>query len=282
MLRRVICSNVLRSVWKRPPSAPIATTSSFIRRRVSPSAHLLRLNALSLRCFSRLNGNGHGVEHSPLRSAEEKSIEAGAPEREAPVEGSEDEFSDGDDFDSGHIEIIGPGKEWFEVASSLGAPQQVEKENEVIITEVGGKKWTREDMQIYENDIEERFVRGWGKGGQAVNKTSNAVVLKHFPTGTVVKCHQHRSLEANRKTARRIMKERIEELLLGKESRIQMRAEKVRRKKARKKRRNKKKYALKEKEKSEAQEKSGVHDSGEGSASSSVSCDISGKGTGSL
>ena len=38
-----------------------------------------------------------------------------------------------------------------------------------------------------EDELEEMFVRGSGPGGQAVNKTSNCVVLKHTPTGIVVK-----------------------------------------------------------------------------------------------
>ncbi len=33
------------------------------------------------------------------------------------------------------------------------------------------------------DDLEEKFVRGSGPGGQAVNTTSNAVFLKHLPTG---------------------------------------------------------------------------------------------------
>lgn len=37
------------------------------------------------------------------------------------------------------------------------------------------------------DEIEEKFVKGWGKGGQKVNKTSNCVELKHIPTGLVVK-----------------------------------------------------------------------------------------------
>ena len=36
---------------------------------------------------------------------------------------------------------------------------------------------------VAEMDVEEQFVRGHGPGGQAVNKTNNCVVLKHFPTG---------------------------------------------------------------------------------------------------
>ena len=38
-----------------------------------------------------------------------------------------------------------------------------------------------------EEELEEQFVRGWGPGGQATNKTSNCVVLKHKPTGIVIK-----------------------------------------------------------------------------------------------
>lgn len=37
--------------------------------------------------------------------------------------------------------------------------------------------------KIDEKDIQERFVRGSGPGGQAVAKTNNCVVLTHIPTG---------------------------------------------------------------------------------------------------
>lgn len=36
---------------------------------------------------------------------------------------------------------------------------------------------------ILEDDLDERFVRGSGPGGQKVNKTANCVVLKHIPSG---------------------------------------------------------------------------------------------------
>lgn len=38
-----------------------------------------------------------------------------------------------------------------------------------------------------ECQLVEMFVRGNGPGGQSVNKTSNCVVLKHQPTGIIVK-----------------------------------------------------------------------------------------------
>ncbi|XP_069160826.1 mitochondrial translation release factor in rescue [Procambarus clarkii] len=58
---------------------------------------------------------------------------------------------------------------------------------------------------LNEKDLEERFVRGSGPGGQSVNKTSSACVLKHIPTGFVVKCHEDRSLQRNRVKARQLM-----------------------------------------------------------------------------
>lgn len=42
-------------------------------------------------------------------------------------------------------------------------------------------------VSFNETDISEKFIRGWGKGGQAVNKSSNAVYLKHHPTNTEIK-----------------------------------------------------------------------------------------------
>ena len=41
--------------------------------------------------------------------------------------------------------------------------------------------------ELTENDLEEMFVKGHGPGGQSVNKTVNCVVLRHKPTGIVVK-----------------------------------------------------------------------------------------------
>mmetsp|Transcript_17138 Transcript_17138/g.66737 ORF Transcript_17138/g.66737 Transcript_17138/m.66737 type:complete len:188 (+) Transcript_17138:46-609(+) len=91
--------------------------------------------------------------------------------------------------------------------------------------------------------LTEQFVRGFGKGGQKVNKTSNAVVLKDEVSGIVVKCHETRSLQQNRKIARKLMDQKLEELDLGKDSAVQKKIAKLRKKKAKKKARARQKYA---------------------------------------
>ncbi|XP_022052043.1 mitochondrial translation release factor in rescue [Acanthochromis polyacanthus] len=73
-----------------------------------------------------------------------------------------------------------------------------------------GKKDLIHLPALIEDELEEQFVRGSGPGGQATNKTSNCVVLKHIPTGIVVKCHQTRSVDINRKRARDIMREKLD------------------------------------------------------------------------
>jgi protein subunit release factor B len=73
-------------------------------------------------------------------------------------------------------------------------------------------------LGIKEEDLIEKFVLSSGKGGQKRNKTSTCVYLKHIPTGIEVKCEKTRSQSLNRFFARRILVEKIEEKLLGKES----------------------------------------------------------------
>lgn len=63
---------------------------------------------------------------------------------------------------------------------------------------------------LIEDEIEESFVRGSGPGGQAVNKTSNCVVLRHKPTNIVIKCHIHRVVSENQKEARKILLNKLD------------------------------------------------------------------------
>jgi peptide chain release factor len=51
------------------------------------------------------------------------------------------------------------------------------------------------------SEVDERFIRGTGPGGQKINKTSSTVWLQHRPTGIEVRCQRERSQAANRAAA---------------------------------------------------------------------------------
>jgi protein subunit release factor B len=84
---------------------------------------------------------------------------------------------------------------------------------------------------IFENDLIEDFVKGSGKGGQKINKTSMAVYLKHLPTGVEVRCQESRSQAMNRFLARRLLVEKLEERIFQKQSAKQQEHERIRRQK---------------------------------------------------
>ncbi|MCX8159459.1 MAG: peptide chain release factor-like protein [Candidatus Saccharicenans sp.] len=86
-------------------------------------------------------------------------------------------------------------------------------------------------LGVKESDLEEKFIRSQGKGGQKVNKSATCVYLKHLPTGLEVKCQRERSQALNRFLARRILAEKLEARILGKETEEQQRIEKIRRQK---------------------------------------------------
>jgi protein subunit release factor B len=76
-------------------------------------------------------------------------------------------------------------------------------------------RWLKQKMEalgIHEKDIEEKFIRSSGRGGQKVNKTSTCVYLKHIPTGIEIKCMKERNQSLNRFLARRELVMRIEKL----------------------------------------------------------------------
>src|ERR1043165_4293403 len=102
-------------------------------------------------------------------------------------------------------------------------------------------KQRMERLGIKEDDIEEKFILGTGKGGQKVNKTASCVYIKHIPTGFEVKCQKDRSRELNRFLARRSLCEKIEEQDTQIKSERQHQAEKIRRQKRRRSKRHQEK-----------------------------------------
>lgn len=104
---------------------------------------------------------------------------------------------------------------------------------------------------IQEADIEEKFVRGSGKGGQKINKTASCVWLKHQPTGIEVKCQQERSQALNRFLARRLLVQKIANQIEGEKSEEQKRIEKIRRQKRRRSKRAKEKMLANKKHRAE-------------------------------
>ena len=107
-------------------------------------------------------------------------------------------------------------------------------------------RWLREHMQalgILEKDIEEKFIRSSGHGGQNVNKTATCVYIKHIPSGIEVKCMKDRSQSINRFFARRELVKRIEGL--SGHSSTDVKREKIRKHKAKSRRRTLKKIGAK-------------------------------------
>ncbi|WP_372794731.1 peptide chain release factor-like protein [Pontiella sp.] len=106
------------------------------------------------------------------------------------------------------------------------------------------EKWEKlrawmEKLGIQEHELEEHFIRGSGKGGQKINKTSSCVQLCHTRSGTEVRCQKTRSQAENRYWARHELCEQIEAQVLGDQSKKQQAIEKIRRQKRRRSRRAK-------------------------------------------
>jgi peptide chain release factor 1 len=67
-------------------------------------------------------------------------------------------------------------------------------------------------VEIREEDLEWKFTRAGGKGGQNVNKVNTAVLLTHTPSGIVVNCRQERSQQQNRMLALDLLRAQLWEI----------------------------------------------------------------------
>jgi protein subunit release factor B len=97
------------------------------------------------------------------------------------------------------------------------------------------------ELQLSPNDVTEQFVRGTGKGGQKVNKTSSTVLLIHHPTGIEVRMQKHREKSKNRVSAWKLLILKLEERLKKKESTFAEEAFKIRKQKKRRSKKAKQK-----------------------------------------
>lgn len=92
----------------------------------------------------------------------------------------------------------------------------------------------REIPALNEDDLEESFVKGGGPGGQCINKRSTNVDLLHIPSGLRVQCQETRSLQENRRIARKLLARKLDELYNPGLSREALLDAKVRERKRRK------------------------------------------------
>ncbi|KAK2048801.1 RF-1 domain-containing protein [Colletotrichum somersetense] len=104
-----------------------------------------------------------------------------------------------------------------------------------------------------DSEIEESYLKGSGPGGQKINKTSSAVQLKHIPTGVVVKSQATRSRTQNRKIAREILAQKLDDLQNGDQSRSAIVGEVKRKKAASASKKSKRKYRQLAEEKAQSE-----------------------------
>jgi protein subunit release factor B len=95
---------------------------------------------------------------------------------------------------------------------------------------------------IDERDLEEKFVKGSGPGGQNVNKRTTKAQLMHVPTGLVVQSHETRSLQQNRTIARRLLAQALDQRENGANSRVAVKIQRLQKQKAKRNKRSREKY----------------------------------------
>jgi protein subunit release factor B len=91
------------------------------------------------------------------------------------------------------------------------------------------------DLDIRKEDIEEKFIKSGGRGGQKVNKSNSGVFLRHKKTDLTVKCQSSRSQHLNRFLALRRLVDKIQAMAEGSSVEQIRQIEKIRKQKQRRK-----------------------------------------------
>ncbi|MEC7519921.1 MAG: peptide chain release factor 1 [Myxococcota bacterium] len=65
------------------------------------------------------------------------------------------------------------------------------------------------DVELDENDLEIQATGAGGPGGQHVNTTNSAVIVKHVPSGIQVRCQDERSQHKNKARALQILRAKL-------------------------------------------------------------------------
>ncbi|EQC31319.1 hypothetical protein SDRG_10921 [Saprolegnia diclina VS20] len=107
---------------------------------------------------------------------------------------------------------------------------------------VRGLATKKPPIDLREEDLDESFVKGSGKGGQKINKVRNNVFLKHRPTGLFVQCQKTRSLDDNRRVARKLLAAKLDDHFNGAQSVRSLKILKLQKKKAKKKAKSRQKH----------------------------------------
>ncbi|KAJ3143197.1 hypothetical protein HK101_003167 [Irineochytrium annulatum] len=108
-------------------------------------------------------------------------------------------------------------------AMSVDAPASADGPSEDAVAE---KKESKENLKhavdharvtivLRDQDLEEKYVKGSGPGGQKINKRANCVQLVHIPTGVRAESQRFRDLTSNRKEARKLLTLKLDDLFNG-------------------------------------------------------------------